>query len=515
MKRLFLPVFLILAASITLTTCKKDDENKVELPTIITLAVTEITDTTAKCGGNVTNNDGGDITSKGIVWSTTQNPTIEQQTGLTGDGVGSGPFQSNLTGLTPNTTYYARAYATNSKGVGYGSQVQFTTETAGSAPEAAFNASPTSGRASLIVNFTDQSTNTPTSWQWSFGDGGSSNEKDPQYTYLIAGTYTVSLTISNSHGSGTETKTNYIDVLANKPPTVTTIVITNITPTTATSGGNVANQGDTPVTQKGVVWNTSPNPTLADSLTNDGTGAGAFSSQLTGLNPETTYYLRAYAINEAGAAYGAEVVFTTQIDHCEGVTPPPGYGVVSSSGKCWLDRNLGASRVATSSTDDQAYGDLYQWGRLTDGHEKRYSALTWIPSSSDIPGHSKFIYTGEQNFPYDWRIPQNDNLWQGVIGINNPCPPGYRLPTETEWEAEIQSFNSNGTAGAFSSPLKLTLAGARYDYYGELYGAGYFGNYWSSSLSTQHAIVLTFRSDRAAISGNYRAFGVSVRCLKD
>jgi uncharacterized protein (TIGR02145 family) len=110
--------------------CKKEDANKVELPTISTLVVTEITATTAKSGGNVTNDGGGDITSKGIVWSTSQNPTFEQHTGLTVEGGGAVLFQSILSGLAQNTTYYIRAYATNSAGTAYGSQVQFTTETA-------------------------------------------------------------------------------------------------------------------------------------------------------------------------------------------------------------------------------------------------------------------------------------------------------------------------------------------------------------------------------------------------
>jgi hypothetical protein len=81
-----------------------------------------------------------------------------------------------------------------------------------------------------------------------------------------------------------------------------------------------------------------------------------------------------------------------------------------TTGRTWLDRNLGATRVATAYNDSDAYGDLYQWGRLTDGHEKRTSSTTAVLSATDVPGHGDFILSPSS--PYDWRNPQNDNLWQ-------------------------------------------------------------------------------------------------------
>ena len=81
------------------------------------------------------------------------------------------------------------------------------------------------------------------------------------------------------------------------------------------------------------------------------------------------------------------------------------------TGRIWMDRNLGAGRAAISSTDEQAYGDLYQWGRPADGHHLRTSDTTSILSSSGQPSHGGFIL--ENNSPYDWRSPQNDNLWRG------------------------------------------------------------------------------------------------------
>ncbi len=185
-----------------------------------------------------------------------------------------------------------------------------------------------------------------------------------------------------------------------------------------------------------------------------------------------------------------------------------------TTGKTWMDRNLGASRAATSSTDAAAYGDLYQWGRAADGHQKRNSGTKSIRSKSDNPGHGSFITMALLvSQPYDWRNPPNDNLWQGVNGVNNPCPPGYRMPTEAEWQEELLSWSSNDAAGAFASPLKLPLAGYRYSG-GSLGSVGVLGQYWSSTAKSPNSSLLSFGG--AASTHSYsRARGYSVRCIKD
>jgi uncharacterized protein (TIGR02145 family) len=186
----------------------------------------------------------------------------------------------------------------------------------------------------------------------------------------------------------------------------------------------------------------------------------------------------------------------------------------STTGKIWMDRNLGALQVATSSTDMDAYGDLYQWGRGADGHQLRTSGTTTTLSTSDIPGHGDFITTGGSS-PNDWRNPQNNNLWQGVSGINNPCPSGYRLPTEAEWEAERMSWSSNDAEGAFSSPLKLTMTGNRDFIDGSLSDVNDVGRYWSMTVSGSSALRIGFNSSNANTTTFVRATGLSVRCLKD
>ena len=194
--------------------------------------------------------------------------------------------------------------------------------------------------------------------------------------------------------------------------------------------------------------------------------------------------------------------------------PPPPPSVTSSTGKIWMDRNLGASQVATSSIDAASYGDLYQWGRGTDGHQIRTSGRTATLSSTDAPGNANFIF--REIFPYDWRSSANDNLWQGVSGINNPCPTGYRLPTKAEWDTERNIWSSNDATGAFASPLKLPMTGRRNYTNGLLVSGdvGVYGHYWSSTVSTDQAFYLRFKSDRTDILNGNRAYGFSVRCLK-
>ncbi len=183
-----------------------------------------------------------------------------------------------------------------------------------------------------------------------------------------------------------------------------------------------------------------------------------------------------------------------------------------TTGKVWMDRNLGATQVATSSTDANAYGYLYQWGRGNDGHQVRTSGTTTTLSSTDTPGHGNFIIASAA--PWAWCSPQLNNLWQGVSGVNNPCPAGYRLPTIAEWEAERLSWSANNAAGAFASPLKLTLAGNRGGGTGLLYDVGTVGRYWSGTVD-DFAGAMLFYSTAAGIFNGYHAEGFSVRCLKD
>ena len=106
--------------------CSKGDNNsQVVLPTIATTSIASVTFTTAVSGGNITNDGGANISARGVCWSTAQNPTIANN--KTVDGIGTGVFNSNLIGLTEDSTYYVKAYATNSLGTIYGNEVTFST----------------------------------------------------------------------------------------------------------------------------------------------------------------------------------------------------------------------------------------------------------------------------------------------------------------------------------------------------------------------------------------------------
>ncbi len=192
--------------------------------------------------------------------------------------------------------------------------------------------------------------------------------------------------------------------------------------------------------------------------------------------------------------------------------------VTSTTGEIWMDRNLGASRVADSSTDSMAYGDLYQWGRSADGHQCRESDTISVlastaASSPDSVWYGKFIVEGSS--PFDWLSTPNDSLWQGVNGVNNPCPNGYRLPNEAEWNAERESWGSNDLDGAFGSPLRLPVSGSRDVSSGAPFGVGSRGDYWSSSVSGANARFLLFNSSGAALLSDFRAGGRAVRCIKN
>ena len=201
--------------------------------------------------------------------------------------------------------------------------------------------------------------------------------------------------------------------------------------------------------------------------------------------------------------------------------PPPIPSVTSSTGNIWMDRNLGATQVATSSTDAASYGDLYQWGRNSDGHQIRGSSIAGGPVASGSEG-SNFITSGG-----DWlsSSPQDDTRWNGSAkGAHDPCPTGFRVPTETELEAERNNGGTgfwgtgsaqNNPAGAYNSPLKLPVAGYRLSSTGALTNVGSNGRYWSSTVSGTFARYLNFYSSSAGLSSLSRANGFSVRCIKE
>ena len=191
--------------------------------------------------------------------------------------------------------------------------------------------------------------------------------------------------------------------------------------------------------------------------------------------------------------------------------------VTSPTGKIWMDRNLGASRVATSSNDSEAYGDLYQWGRNSDGHQSRTSTTAAGPVASGNEG-SNFI--SNSSSPHDWLDPQDNNRWvENSSGPEDPCPSGYRVPTKDEWDSEVAKFDPPNGDGAYASVLKLPRAGYRNFQNGSIDDDTIYGTYWSSTVGTTDdgtkAFYLSFHSGGNEVHETHRSYGFSVRCIKD
>lgn len=202
------------------------------------------------------------------------------------------------------------------------------------------------------------------------------------------------------------------------------------------------------------------------------------------------------------------------------------YGLVTSpdTDRVWLDRNLGATQVATSSTDSAAYGYLFQWGRNDDGHESRTSSTTSTLASTITPGTNTFVTIDA--VPYDWTTADSSgssrtSAWTDG-GDNDVCPSGFSVPTESELTADTTNATTvdvtNG-ATAFNSFLKLPLAGWRNRHPTEtsLLSVGTSGSLWTRNAGSNDARYLTLDDGmgNAAFYSTYRSHGYSIRCIKD
>lgn len=298
-------------------------------------------------------------------------------------------------------------------------------------------------------------------------------------------------------------------------PLVSTNLVNSITPTTVSTGGNLANTGGKNVTDKGIVVSTSSGPTISSYIKKNvdpsPNSIGDFTSNLTGLTPNTLYYIRAYATNSIGTSYGAEKTFNTI----------PTGTVLSLTGEIWMDKNLGATQAATSISDAASYGDYYQWGRPTDGHQIYNTANETTVQLNSYIENSLFVF----GHGISWINQPYDQFWQGPAGYYNPCPTGYAVPTEAEWKAEMATWSSQDAAGAFASPLKLPLAGMRTFSGGPtsvLIEQSSSGYYWSSTATSR----INFgqweniaRRFRIQSNSNYwfsssSVAGSSCRCIK-
>jgi len=295
--------------------------------TVTTQAVTDKTMTTATGNGNITSLGDPNPTQHGVCWNTGGTPTTANSKTTDGAVSATGAFTSSITGLNPNTTYYVKAYVTNTGGTTYGNEVSFTTE-----PEA-----PTVTTQDVIGitmttaigngNITDIGSPPPTQHGVCWNTEGAptiTDSKTEEGATPATGVFMSSITSLSpnttyyvrayaTNTAGTSYGNQVSFTTDPKPATVTTQAVTDIEMTTATGNGNVTDLGDPNPTQHGVCWNTGGTPTTADSKTTDGavSATGVFTSSITGLNPNTIYYVKAYVTNTAGTTYGSQVFFNT------------------------------------------------------------------------------------------------------------------------------------------------------------------------------------------------------------
>lgn len=332
MKRIITITVLASVALMTFIGCqKKEDENAAKAPTLTTTLVTDVTNISAISGGNVSSDGGAAVTKKGVVWDVNPDP-VATLLSMTNDGSGSGSFVSDVTGLLPGTTYYLRAYAINSVGTSYGNQYAFTTSSESAAvvtTSSVIGVTQTTAicGGNVLEDGGSDVTQKGVCWSTSNNPTVSSSSKTNDgsgkgsYASSISGltantTYYVRAYATNSMGTvyGNELSFTTSAAPVVGLPTLITTAITGITITTAISGGAVVTDGGASVTARGVCWGTSTGPSvLLSTKTTNGTGTGTFVSNITGLQPKKKYYIRSYATNSAGTAYGNEYEITTDM----------------------------------------------------------------------------------------------------------------------------------------------------------------------------------------------------------
>lgn len=346
-----------------------------------------------------------------------------------------------------------------------------------------------------------------TSWSWTGPNSFTSSDQSPTIpgiTSAVAGVYT--LTASNVIGPAAPVHTSSVTIGC--PPG-------NAGPITGTT---VVTLGQTGVAYSIAAVN------LATGYTWHYTGTGF--TIITGSNTTSI------TADFSGSATGGILTVTPTNSDGNGGTSPNftisiaiatcgvtyTYNTVVAAEYTWLDRNLGASQVATASDDYMSYGALYQWGRQSDGHQ----CIDWISGTDGTPQYSSTTtQCTSGTCPDALFVSESDNwntlsqadytiLWNGSPkGINDPCPDGYRVPTDTELSTLSATFDTQNQSGAFSSPVKMPLPGQRSRMDASLTNAGFEGHYWTS---TPH---YCFMFDHSGIWMSLEGLesGNSVRCI--
>jgi uncharacterized protein (TIGR02145 family) len=499
--------------------CKKNAA--VTPPTLTSTDVSAITESTATSGGEITSDGGAAITARGVCWSTAADPTISNS--KSSNGIGTGIFTSAITGLNPGTTYHLRAYATNSAGTGYGDDLSFTTNTVlasltTAAVTAINEASATSGGTISTDGgavITQRGVCWSTSANPTISDNKTINGADKgTFTSSITGltpgtTYHVRAYATNS--AGTSYGNDVFFTTHAFYPILTTTAISSPTATSASGGGNISSDGGATVTARGVCWSIAHYPMTADAKSTDGTGTGSFTSNLTGLISGTTYYVRAYATNSIGTAYGNEVSFMT-LETMGTVTDADNniYQTLSIGTQMWMKENLKTTKLNDGTLIPLVTDNT--WSTLTT------PAFGWY--NNDVATY-KEIYGGYYNFY--------------TVSTGKLCPAGWRVPSDADWMALFSFLGGTSIAGGKLKETGTTHwlgpntgatnesgftglpGGYRFPGDGSYGGITQLANWWTA---TQQDPNMGFHKqlqwDTSVIgqAGGVKTWGRNVRCVK-
>lgn len=495
-----------------------------DLSAITTTAVTVVTTTSATSGGNITTDGGGPITARGVCWSTTINPMISNS--KTTDGSGTGSFPSAITGLTSGSKYYVRAYATNSAGTSYGNEISFTAlanlPSITTAIATAMTATTAASGGNLTADGGGVVTARGVCWSTTVGptvvnskttDGTGTGIFASSLSSLIANTtYFVRAYATNSAGTVYGNEISF-RTLANLPTVITT-AISAIASTSATGGGNVTDDGRASILARGVCWGTTTAPTITNSNTLDGYSTGAFSSSLTSLIAGTIYYVRAYATNIAGTAYGNEISFTTTPTSTTTITDVDGntYSTVIIGTQTWIKENLKTTKLNDGSAI-LPVTDYSGWLSLTT------PAYCWYNNDAST---NKDTYGALYNWysvnttklcPIGWHVPNINELTTLIEYLGGESVAGGKLKEAgtIHWRSPNTGANNSSGFTALPGGYRTSTSLTPFD------SVGYTGYWWSSTPSADKAwYYVLFSSNATATKNDSRTeSGFSVRCVKN